>query len=575
MVMDHLIKHEKSVFIVALGLLVFALVNIPNLSMSADTRVFFGENNPQYNELKEFEATYSANNNIVVAITSEQKVTESAEHRSAIRDVTKILEGVLGVIFVDTLANLSYPVSSDETLAIDPILDSHCDGIHCDESINHVLEKPFLIGRIISEDKMTSGNVATLDIDSENTSEITQIAQELSIEISELEKKYPNLAFSTTGGVPMSQAYLDAAEADSKSTYAVTLFLIVACLWYLLGSFTSAISMLICAVYSAIVAMGIAGFQNTTLNTASSTVPIIVTTLVVASSMHLFLHYLRLVNGPQSKIDAIRSSLGANTQPILITVVTSAASLSSLLLVDSPPIQDIGLYSAIGILVGGATTLTLLPLLIYRYHSGTQSSGHDRLQRALNTYAHAAYSSRNLRIAITLTFALGILGIFRLEISDDFVGYFGKSTEFRQNTDRVTELLASPNHIELDIEVSDDLLILTPEVLSDIAEITENLRLNPVVSNLVSIHDILSTVAEAYSDEGAFDLSEMSPEVLEQYFLSYELSLGPGESASNILFPDGTRTRIPILLGETDTKDIRDIESYIYSWFKALPRKPE
>jgi hypothetical protein len=195
------------------------------------------------------------------------------------------------------------------------------------------------------------------------------------------------------------------------------------------------------------------------------------------------------------------------------------------------------------------------------------SSVSTNLQRVLNNYAKYVESEKSHFGVGCLLFILLLGGIPLIDIDDNFVDYFDTSTRFKVQTDRATELLAGPNHIEVLVSSGDDPAgVFSPNYLQTIDALSKYIRGSAHVSNVHSFSDLMQQVAHAFSTNS--NIHNASPEELAQWFLIYELSLQRGQSNSDFVNRHQNESRISVLLGESSSRDIQRLESDIFEWQK-------
>ena len=142
----------------------------------------------------------------------------------------------------------------------------------------------------------------------------------------------------------------------------------------------------------------------------------------------------------------------------------------------SAPLQQLGQLSALGVFVGCCLSIFILPILLSTFKNTFFLGANRALQEILNSYAKTIERGRSYALVTSVVFAAVCSGVFFLEIDDDFVKYFDRSTDFRKNTDRATELLAGPNHIEVLVASSQEHGVFDPSYLSYLKDLEDYLR---------------------------------------------------------------------------------------------------
>lgn len=558
-------SHVGAVILLALTVFVVSISGSSRLSITPDNRIFYGPSNHQFQDFLEFEEHYTPNNNILFVVSSSLTVAHP-EYAKAIRWLDDQAWRITNVIRVDSIASYPVALGNEDSIEIVPLLDRLCpknDG--CQEDLG-LLEKPQLVNRLISPDFRSTGIVATLSIEIGVVSVIEQITAETSLLATEFRSNFPDYELVVTGGIPMMQAFATSSQEDLSLLLPIALALILVLLVTFFGGALPALMLVATALASIGCTMGIAGWTGHTINSASSIAPLVVFTLVITSSMHIVIHYLRLISErPGDSLQAARAALEGNLVPMLVSAITTIAGLMSLSFLDSPPLRQLGYLSALGVLFGLGFTLLVLPLFLGKLNKTYNSLILATLQRHLNSYAKSVEAGRSLVSIGIAAVLISIVGIWNIQINDDFVKYFSKQTDFRLNTDRATELLAGPNHIEVLLTAREDGSVFDPSYITHLSALTNYLRDKPIVSSASSFSDVLQDLSIAFNRP--LDVSVTSEE-LAQWYLVYELSLQRGQTNTDFVRADQHESRISVLLRESTSLDIQELEAAIYQWHR-------
>lgn len=564
MFFDLIHRHRWAVVIISIATIIGLGAGTTRLTVSTDNRIFYGPENPYYQEYVAFEAEFTDNDNILFVVSGEHSVVEN-RFPQAIRWLTDNVGGLKYVSRVDSLANYPRPTTQDDTLVVQSILDWACpEGETCRSNAKDALTKSHLVNRLISPSHSATGILASVSIERGAVGKIEAL-HESTIELQEeFRARFPEFEIYSTGGVPMMAAFASETSSDLALLLPAALLAIFILLTFVLGSFRLALVIFIVGVAAIVATLGIAGWTGHVINNATSIVPLIVFTLVVTSSMHVAVHYSRNTEPDTDSNQAItqaKASLSSSLTPILLSAATSAVSLCSLWFVDSPPIRQLGLMSAFGVAVGCLFTLTLLPLLLVAVRHTSDTHLSRWIQSWLNVYAKGLEAGKDQIILATLVFSVSIAGLLHLTVNEDFVRFFDESVPFRIQTDRATELLAGPNHIEIVLENPHG-SVFDPQFLNYVNEMSELLREKKLVANVHSFSDVMSEVSMAFSDK---PLSEIETgDELAQLFLVYELSLQQGQSNTDLINATQDKARISALLGDSTSNEIQALERNIY-----------
>jgi hypothetical protein len=554
---DIIFRNRALVLALSVAFIGVAAFGIADLQVSTDNRIFYGEDNPYYQDYLDFESEFTSNDNILFVIAAPFSITDNAKYPTAIRWLTQHAGALSHVIRIDSLANYPHPTSEDATLIVQSILDWACpEGGPCTKEIESTLSDAHLLNRLASSDGRATGVVATVSLERGAVGDIEALQLEARQLCEAFQGHFPDFEIYFTGGVPMMAAFAQATAED----------LGILLLMFVLGSIRLASMIILLGLASIATTLGLAGWFGHTLNNATSIVPLIVFTLVVTTSMHIAVHYSRNIDRRADKTKAIaqaRASSSSSLVPIAISATTSAVSLCSLWFVDSPPIRQLGFLSAIGVVIGFCLTIGILPILLVAVRNIAMTRLGAFVQSVVNAYARRQESRTDLVVIPAVLLTLCTAGLVVLDVNDDFVEFFDESVPFRVHTDRATELLAGPNHIEA-ILSNEQGSVFEPDFLSHLGELAEYLREQPAVANAHSFSDVMEQVAKAFMDQPLAEID--SADELAQLFLIYELSLQIGQSNTDLTNADQDSARISVLLKETTSSEIQTLEQNLYNW---------
>lgn len=572
MLFDIVYRHRLLIVLLTLVGIATASFGITQLRVSTDNRIFYGERNPYYKDYLDFEAEFTANDNIVFVISSSQRLLDSPVYPAAIRWLTDEAAALNHVIRVDSLSTYPHPHTRDGTLSVESFLDWACPvDQQCSAELDSALSDSHLTNRLVNPDRTATGVVATVSLERGVVGEIEALHEQSERLAKRFTEAFPGFEVYFTGGVPMMAAFATATADDLSVLLPAALLLVAVLLVLVLGSIKLAATVVLLGLLSIATTLGIAGWQGHILNNATSIVPLIIFTLVVASSMHVAVHFSRNVDGAPShsaSLTQARASVSSSALPITISALTSAASLSSLWFVDSPPLRQLGLLSALGVLIGLYLTLILLPLLLVHVQRVADTRLGTSIQSFVNGLARRQETSHDRITLPTVALLFATLGLPWLEINDDFVKFFDESVPFRVNTDRATELLAGPNHIEVIVR-NDGGSVFEPQFLSHLSSLTDFLRTQLIVANAHSFSDVMEEIATAFTDQQLQTIE--SDDELAQLFLVYELSLQIGQSNTDLVNASREAARISVLLKESTSSEIQALERSIYEWHRSQP----
>jgi uncharacterized protein len=567
---ERLLARRVPVLAVSACLILLSAYGATSLTIDPNNRVFFSERHSKYSDLIDLESKFGSNTHLVFVVSSADPFYESKILVEAIEWLTDQLWAVQRVVGVESLATHPHASSDGDGLVLQSLLAYVCPpNDTCSKNRFEDVNKAHINHRIISSDARSASIVAKVDLHDPSATDVMTIADAAKELQAHARARYPDLEFRLTGGVPMMESFYSAAREDSERLMPIALVVLAACLYVFLGGVVQTGLLLALGLLAVTVTMGLAGWLGITVNTATATVPLIVFTLVIASAMHFFVHVTKdgAAEDHETVLRRVKMALGSNAVPVFLTALTTAVGLASMVFVSAPPIRQVGLLSALGVMVGAALTLTVVPCVFACRAKIAEAKPMLGLQGALNRYAKWMEHNEPRMLVMTALLVISILGLTRITIDEDFVRYFAADSTFRLETEEITGKLAGPYHIDIVYDSGHSAGIYTPESVADVSAIAANLRRDQRVVNVLSIVDVFESIHRVLSD--GMSTGPWSSDELAQYFLSYELSLDRGQSTQDLVDSDHRYTRISVMLDDVSMGDIRKLVEQTVDWGHA------
>jgi predicted RND superfamily exporter protein len=550
--------------------LVAALVGATRLGVNPNNRAFFGESDQRFAELLAFEADFGSNTSLLFGIKATPGLFEDENFSAALKWLNNETWSIDEVTRVDSIATYPFGEYSSDEVRLTTLLDQFCSAGVCRRS-NDMLA-PHIVGRFVTADGTAAAVIASVEIDAENSEAVSRIYLQAQDLLDQFRNRFPTYEVFLTGAVPMMQAFTDASNHDMGTLVPAAILVFVGVLWAFLGSLLMTAVLLLLGVSSILVTFGFAGWFGHIVNTATAVTPLVIFTLVIAGSMHVFLYVARETANTRSEVRAILDrAIGANTAPVLLAAVTSIIGLLSLVFVSAPPIKQLGVLSACGVAVGTILLLTVAPCVLALISKVRPSPILVASQRFLNEIARRIESGLDRPFLFAAFFIAFVLFVPLLVIDEDFVRYFGEENQFRRDSEVLTELLASPYHAEVVVDTNSTGGIYEPATVEIVGALTAFLRSDSAVANVLSIEDILGEVSRSLTGDTSLD--DKDADSLAQYFLTFELALSKGQSITDFVDIDHRKVRASILFTDVSMADIRKFENRLDEWIDAnLPK---
>ena len=432
------------------------------------------------------------------------------------------------------------------------------------------LREPQLVNRLVSPTASVTGVNVTLQLPQKSLSEVPEVAAQARRLAADIEAAHPEIRVYLTGLVMLNNAFTEAARKDLRTLVPLmylTIFLIMGCL---LRSLSGTFATLLVVSFSALSAMGLAGWLGTGLTTTSLQAVTMIMTLAVADSVHLLVSLLQEMRDGQSKPRAIVESLRVNLQPIFLTSLTTAIGFLSMNFSDAPPFRHLGNITAAGIGAAFVFAVLFLPALMavlpirVRPRAGRPAVGIERL-------AGLVLRQRQTLLWASVPVLIGVaVFVPRNELNDRFVNYFDDSIPFRAHSDFVMHHLGGVYRSEHSIGSGKPGGISDPAYLEKLEEFAEWYSAQPEVVHVSAITDTLKRLNKNMhgDDPDRYRLPD-DQALSAQYVLLYEMSLPYGLDLNNQINVDRSATRLTATLGNVSAREIRDVAARAEAWLRA------
>ena len=560
--------------VVALATLVMLAITagVRFITVTNDYRILFGEDNPQLAAFDALENTYSASKAVLIAVAPRDGSVFTREALGAVEELTEAAWRAPYSSRVNSLTNYTHSEALDDDLVVAPLVDdasslSDADVTRIEESALNAIE---IVGRLVSHDGRTAGVAINFILPENADQAVVEITDYLNSVLNQAHKSHPNIDYYMTGDVVMDRTFADVTKNDMETLTPIVFLIIVGATIILLRSILCTLAIVAVLVFVINTTMGFAGWQGVVFSPTNAGVPIIVMVIAIADSIHVVTSVLLGMRRGLDRNAAIVESLHINAYPIFITSVTTAIGFLSLNASDSPPFHVLGNYVAFGVLCALVYTMTLLPALLSILPLRTprvQSEGTVFFDR----FADFVIARRKFLLwFVSLVVIVLIIGVHRIELSDNLAQYFDDRYEFRRDTDYIIENLTGVDKLEYSLSAGREGGITDPDYLRRVDAFAEWYRTQPEVTHVQAFSDIMKRLNKnMHGDDPAFYRLPQDPDLAAQYLLLYEFSLPFGSDLNDRIDVAKSATRLSVVTRNAWSRDLRELDKRAQAWLQA------
>lgn len=365
-------------------------------------------------------------------------------------------------------------------------------------------------------------------------------------------------------------------------TTPLAMMLIFGLLWFFFRNVKLVFAPMIIAMLSVMIAMGMMLVSGNPVHVLTSMVPIFIMPIAVLDGVHIlseFYDRYPQYNDRKKTIQAVMSEL---SKPMLLTTVTTAVGFGALTLIPLPPLQVLGTFVCIGVIVAWLLTVTLIPAYIMRM----KEEQFDNFgNRQLRSYESGNFLTRILpkvgdfavRGAVPivfLTFVISIVfsfGALQLIPNDNPMKWFDTDHEIRQADKVLNENFAGSYMAYLSLNTENEQTFKDPEVLNYISDLQDHVNQKGVVGKTIALTEIIKIVHRELfgGDENYYRIPD-SKEAVAQTLLTFQNSHRP-DDLWHYVTPDYKEANIWFQLKSGDNQDMIVVEKLVDEYFNSNP----
>jgi predicted RND superfamily exporter protein len=568
---EFVIRRRWWIIAVSAVLFISASSGMTFLKTLSDSRAYFSEKNPQLMALEALEGIYSKDENILIAVEPKNRNVFTPEVLAAIEELTDESWKIPFSRSVNSLTNFQHTRADGDELMVGDLVRNAMElsGEEIEIARDRALNEPQLVNRLVSP----SGHVAGVSIlvvrPEEDPLETVEIMRHVSRMLDDFRQRHPALKVYVTGAVPLNNAFYEASNNDMMTLTPIMFAVMVIMMAVLIRSASGLVATLLIIVASTATGMGFAGWSGIYITDATASAPVIILTLAVADSIHILSTAFYEMRRGMPKNEAIVEALRINLHPVFLTSVTTAIGFLSMNFSEVPPFRELGNIVAVGVLAAYGYSIFFLPAVMsilpvrVRVKAGDACLPVERLGNFVVKRRVFLFWAM-----LGLMFVLAI-GLFRIELSDNFVKYFDERYAIRTDSDYIQDNLTGMDLIEYSLGTGEEGGINSPVYLAQVEEFARWFRGQPEVIHVNSLTDIMKRLnRNMHDDDPAYYRVPENRELAAQYLLLYEMSLPFGLDMNSRINLDKSASRFTVTLKHMSTARLRGVEKRGNRWLK-------
>lgn len=566
------IRYRWLIIITSILLTVLMAMGMQNLAFNPDSRVFFSKQNPQLAAMEELENTFVKNENIYIALRAKDRDVFNNKTLGIVKELTEACWQIPFSSRVDSITNFQHMAVEGDDLSVDDLV-TDAETL-TDQDLSEirevVLNEHALVHHMINPAGTFTGININLLKPGKSLEEVPTTVAYVNDMLDQFRVRYPQHDFYLTGSVPFDQAFSQVSQDDSATLVPLMYLVIIIGVGLLLRSFSASFVTLVVIGMSTAVAMGMMGHLGMMITSPTAVAPVIIMTLAIADSVHILSTMFGEMRRGMEKHAAIMEALRINLKPVFVTSLTTAIGFLSMNSSDVPPFRELGNVVAVGVLAAFVFSVVLLPAIIAVIPMRSTTLPADKASMRDRFAVFVINNRKQLLTGCSIVMLFLMLGIFRIELNDNFIEYLDEGYQIRQDTELIaSEQVTGLDIVEYSIDSGRSGGITTPEYLDGLDRLGKWFEAQPDVMTVATFADIMKRLNQKMNgDDPAYYSPPDSAELAAQYLLLYELSLPYGLDLNNRIDIDKSKTRLTVIMKRSSAKKLRQLDEQAREWMQ-------
>jgi len=567
-------RYPKTIIASVALMTLFFLSQLADIRLDPSMKSMISKSNPVIQNMDLADELFGGSEILIIGVRSDSLFTTSTfEKFEALNDSLEMIDQIGNVM---SIYNSSDIISTEDGFTVEGFLDYYPEN---EEEWAELKEKiknnDMVYGNIISEDFKSMAFIAQLT----SSFDYDEAALKEKIETLTAQFEGPEEIFES--GMPLVRANIAQDMVhDMKMFMPFGIFLMIIMLSISFRSWLGVFLPLIVVVISVIWTFGFMAFLGISIPFIGVIIPVMLIAIANDYGIHIIAHYYHYLQEypDQSRLEIIKKTLVALGVPIFLAGLTTVIGFMSLLGHVLPKVQEVGVFTSIGIIVAFVMSLILIPAALYiapKPKFLEKKGSMDKMNAFLNAWSNffIRFKAPFLLFMVVALFIVG-LGMKNIVVDTDPDHYYQPDNPIRINNEAITRSFGGSTQISLIVKGD----IKDPDVLRQMDQLSDHLQEHPLVSRTFSITDMVRKMHRSFhNDDPEYDVIPDNRELIAQYLFLYSLTGGDASDFDRIIddidYPQHAHLLIRLKKVQTSkvVEILNDTEQYIAANFYDLP----
>jgi hypothetical protein len=309
------------------------------------------------------------------------------------------------------------------------------------------------------------------------------------------------LDFYPVGNPVIMDFFITKVMADMSRLMGFVLLFIVVILFVLFRSLCAILWPVVIIILTIIWIIGLLGWTGIHISAMIQVIVFLALSVGIADTVHLLSGYLFFRNKQMSHGDAINAVMKKSGLACLLTSLTTAIGLISLVMVPIQPISTFGIFASLAVLLAFFFTIVLLPLMLDLWApiSKTKKVKSEHFVLSVIKRIENVSVNRSFQVIIIFFIAGSILlyGFFQLKVDSNFVEVIKETLPLRKIYSIVDQHMAGTSNMEIMLSFHKENALKDPDVLFCMEDIQKFIT-EKYGDKIIKTISLVNVVKESY-----------------------------------------------------------------------------
>ncbi|OPY86057.1 MAG: cAMP receptor protein [Smithella sp. PtaU1.Bin162] len=522
-------KHPWLVILITAVLTIFSLYSARNLKVDVSTEGMMIEGDPAINYYHDTLKKFGTDNITVVYVRDQNLFTP--EKLQKLEKLLFALQDIPGVSKAESLFSVTNFKSVDGALETNPLMDMPPATVEEAKRIQKdALRNPTLADNLISKDGTTTAINLHTEVDRNDREFHVRFSRQVDSVITQHKAGFDEIfqfGMSYARRLISENIVADQISLVPLATLALLLTIVIA-----MRSLSGAFMPLVTAGISVVLTAGFMSLMHIPVNVLTVIIPALIIVIGSTEDIHMLSEYVEGMHESRGLRDeAISYMAGKVGMAVLFTSLTTFLGFLSIVVNDITILKQFGIVASFGLFVNPLITFTVGPVFLHFFgprkikqvkQDETRVNVIDRFFVSLEHRIISSITVHKRLILSLLLCAAVIIGFFivRVQVDNDFLGYFKKSSDIRGRSNILHDNLSGAQTFFIRITSGFPDTFKQPANLSQVTAIQKYIASKGLFDKTQSLADQIALIhREMNNGDAAFYRTPDTAALVSQYLL--------------------------------------------------------